>query len=66
MNMFNPTYEYYAVLQGHTLSAIEDQQIGGIIMWIPGSLLLMSTLLIVLIRVVKVEEKNQIETERNS
>ena len=62
----SPTYEYYAVLQGHTLSAIEDQQIGGIIMWIPGSLLLMSTLLIVLIRVVKVEEKTQIEAERNS
>ena len=60
----NPSYEYYALLQGHTLSAIEDQQIGGIIMWIPGSLLLMSTLLVVLVRVVKVEEEKQIEIEQ--
>ena len=41
------------------LSAQEDQQIGGVLMWVPGSLVLLSALLIVLAYVVITEQRKQ-------
>ena len=52
-----PTYELTAPLYG--LSAIEDQQLGGVIMWIPGSFIIGTALILDLYMAVKQEQKQQ-------
>ena len=55
-----PWYQFYdGLTQAYGLTPLEDQEIGGVIMWIPGSLSLMATLLIVLLFVVRTEERQQ-------
>ncbi|MCE2469050.1 MAG: cytochrome c oxidase assembly protein [Dehalococcoidia bacterium] len=59
-----PWYRFYdGLTQAYGLTPLEDQEIGGVIMWIPGSLSLMATLLIVLLFVVRTEERQQRERE---
>jgi len=45
------------------LSAMDDQQLGGLIMWIPGALVLLTALLAVLVYTVFTEERLQRERE---
>jgi putative membrane protein len=45
------------------MSARDDQQLGGVLMWVPGSLILLGTLLIVLVYVVVAEEQRQFQRE---
>jgi putative membrane protein len=58
---------WYAQYQTGTLtwglSALEDQQIGALLMWIPGALVLLSALLLVLVYAVLSEERRQQERE---
>ena len=54
---------YSASTPDYGLTPLEDQQLGGIIMWIPGSLILMTALLIVLLFVVHTEARQQRERE---
>ena len=63
---FAPTawYEHYRdqpLLFG--LTAHEDQQLAGVIMWVPGALVLLGALLAVLVLVVTTEERRQQERE---
>ncbi len=59
-----PWYPFYENLTTpYGLSLTEDQGIGGVVMWIPGSLALLTTLLIVLLYVVRTEERAQRERE---
>ncbi|MEX2598673.1 MAG: cytochrome c oxidase assembly protein, partial [Dehalococcoidia bacterium] len=55
-------HEVRALLHG--ITALEDQQIGGAIMWIPGSFIMGAALLINLWMSVKSEERNQRARER--
>ncbi len=57
-------YGFYSdFTSDYGLTPLEDQQLGGIIMWIPGSMILMTALLTVLIFVVRTEERQQRERE---
>ena len=59
-----PFYSHYAkrdLLFG--LTAMEDQQIAGILMWIPGAIILLITLLSILFLAMAEEEKNQRKKE---
>ena len=56
-------YEITAPLHG--LSALEDQQLGGVIMWIPGSFIIGSALMIDLFLAVRTEQDAQNAREAN-
>jgi len=54
------SYRFYADLPARPgLPALEDQQLGGIIMWIPGSMVLMAALLTVLVLAIRAEERQR-------
>lgn len=56
-----PSYELTAPLYG--LSALEDQQLGGVIMWVPGSFIIGTALLVDLYMAVKREQQQTIAEE---
>lgn len=56
-----PIYTYYtAVPRLWNLSVMADQQIGGVIMWVPGSMMYIIAALILLSRLLDVEDKKPI------
>ena len=57
-----PSYEATAPAYG--LTALEDQQIGGLVMWVPGSFVLAATLLLTLAYAVRSEQQAQLKRER--
>ena len=58
-------YPYYiGRTDAYGLDVLDDQEIGGVIMWIPGAFILLGTLLLVLVFVVRTEERTQRERER--
>lgn len=60
-NAWYPTYALTAPEYG--LSALEDQQLGGLIMWIPGSFIIAATLLMALYYAVRKEQQEQLARE---
>ena len=56
-----PSYEFTAPLYG--LSPIEDQQLGGVIMWIPGSFIIGAALILDLYVAIRKEQQKQIAEE---
>ena len=60
-NAWYPHYELTVPAYG--ITALEDQQIGGVIMWIPGSFIVAATLLLTLYYAVQHEEKVQLARE---
>ena len=62
------TTAWYAAYQREdlpfALTTMEDQQIGGVLMWIPGSLVLLATLLLILVQVAVSEQRQQEEREQ--
>ena len=63
-NPFYPHYELTAPAYG--ITALEDQEIGGIIMWIPGSFVVAAALLLSLYYAVRHEQQLQLARERAS
>ena len=61
-NAFYPSYELTAPAYG--LTALEDQEIGGVIMWIPGSFVVAAALLLSLYYAVRYEQQQQLARER--
>ena len=57
-----PSYEATAPLYG--LTALEDQEIGGVIMWVPGSFVVAAALLLALYYAVRGEQQAQLARER--
>ena len=57
-----PHYETTAPLYG--LTALEDQEIGGVVMWIPGSFIVAVALLLTLSYAVRHEQRMQLARER--
>ncbi len=55
---------YAATAPAHGLSPLEDQQIGGLIMWIPGSFVIAATLLLTLAYAVRSEQQAQLAREQ--
>jgi putative membrane protein len=54
-----PIYEYYVKIQRPwSLTVMQDQMLGGIIMWIPGSMMLIVAIIVLVIRMMALEEKN--------
>jgi len=54
-----PIYEYYVKIQRPwSLTVMQDQMLGGIIMWIPGSMMLIVAIIVLVIRMMASEEKN--------
>ena len=60
-NAWYPHYELTVPAYG--ITALEDQQIGGVIMWIPGSFVVGATLLLTLYYAVRHEEQVQLARE---
>jgi putative membrane protein len=61
----SPLYAHYANRNlPFGLTAVEDQQIAGTLMWIPGAIILLITLLSMLFLAISAEEKNQRQKER--
>lgn len=56
-----PSYEFTAPLYG--FSPIEDQQLGGIIMWIPGSFIIGTALILDLYIAIRQEQRKQVADE---
>ena len=57
-------YETYnATTLAYGVSALEDQQIGGLIMWIPGSFVIATALLLALRSAVRAETIQQLQKE---
>jgi cytochrome c oxidase assembly factor CtaG len=55
-----PIYDYYATtrrLRG--MSVLHDQMLGGILMWIPGSMMYLVAALVLIARMVRAEESRQ-------
>ena len=63
-NAWYPHYELTAPAYG--ITALEDQEIGGLIMWIPGSFVVAATLLLTLYYAVRYEQQMQLARERAS
>ena len=63
-NAFYPHYELTAPAYG--ITALEDQEIGGVIMWIPGSFVIAAALLLSLYHAVRYEQQAQLAHERAS
>ena len=63
-NPFYPHYELTAPAYG--ITALEDQEIGGVIMWIPGSFVVAAALLLSLYYAVRHEQQLQLARERAS
>ncbi len=61
-NPFYPHYELTAPAYG--ITALEDQEIGGVIMWIPGSFVVAAALLLSLYYAVRYEQQQQLARER--
>jgi cytochrome c oxidase assembly factor CtaG len=60
-----PWYDAYATSTlVYGISRIEDQQIGGVLMWIPGSFILLTALIIALLQLVRNEEESQRDREQ--
>ena len=57
---------YQATTAAHGLTALDDQQIGGVVMWIPGSFIFATALLIDLLYVVRTEQADQLAKEAGS
>ncbi len=55
---------YAATAPAYGLSPLEDQQLGGLIMWIPGSFVIAATLLLTLAYAVRSEQLAQLARER--
>lgn len=61
----NPFYPHYeATAPAYGLTALEDQQIGGVTMWIPGSFVVAAALLLSLYYAVRYEQQQQLARER--
>ncbi len=56
---------YEATAPAYGFSALEDQQLGGLIMWIPGSFVIAATLLLTLRYAVRSEHAAQLARERS-
>jgi putative membrane protein len=57
-------YETYnTTTLAYGVSALEDQQIGGLIMWIPGSFVIATVLLLTLRSAVRAETNQQLQKE---
>ena len=63
-NAFYPHYELTAPAYG--ITALEDQEIGGVIMWIPGSFVIAAALLLSLYYAIRYEQQAQLAHERAS
>ena len=55
---------YERTTPGYGLTALEDQQIGGVIMWVPGSFIIATALLLALYFAVRAEQQAQLARER--
>ena len=54
-----PIYEYYVKIQRPwSLTVMQDQMIGGIIMWIPGSMMLIVAIIVLVVRMMSSDERN--------
>ena len=54
-----PIYEYYEQIQRPwSLTVMQDQMLGGIIMWIPGSMMLIVAIIVLIVRMMASEERN--------
>jgi cytochrome c oxidase assembly factor CtaG len=54
-----PIYEYYVKIQRPwSLTVMQDQMLGGIIMWIPGSMMLIVAIIVLVVRMMASEERN--------
>ena len=54
-----PIYEYYVKVQRPwALTVMQDQMLGGIIMWIPGSMMLIIAIIVLVVRMMASEERN--------
>ncbi|MBH27863.1 MAG: hypothetical protein CL789_01305 [Chloroflexi bacterium] len=54
-----PIYEYYVKIQRPwSLTVMQDQMIGGIIMWIPGSMMLIVAIIVLVVRMMSSDEIN--------
>ncbi len=60
-NAWYGVYEASAALYGMT--GLEDQQLGGVIMWIPGSFIVGTALVIVLALALRLEQREQLASE---
>ena len=54
-----PIYEHYVKIQRPwSLTVMQDQMLGGIIMWIPGSMMLIVAIIVLVVRMMASEERN--------
>ena len=61
----SPWYETYeGTTLAYNISQLEDQQIGGVLMWIPGSFIMLTAFIIVLVQFARAEEESQRAAER--
>ena len=53
-----PIYEYYVKIQRPwSLTVMQDQMLGGIIMWIPGSMMLIVAIIVLVVRMMSSDER---------
>ena len=61
----NPWYPHYEITApAYGITALEDQEIGGVIMWVPGSFIIAAALLLALFYAVRHEQQMQLARER--
>jgi cytochrome c oxidase assembly factor CtaG len=59
-----PIYEYYTTVPRlGTMTVLQDQMLGGVIMWIPGSMMYIVAALILIARVVRADEDKEPSSE---
>jgi putative membrane protein len=60
----SPWFDHYAETTArYGLTRLDDQQLGGVIMWIPGSFIIGTALIVDLYLAVRVEQQNQLRQE---
>lgn len=59
-----PIYTYYTMVPRlGAMTVLQDQMLGGVIMWIPGSMMYIFAALILIAKLVRVEESREFESE---